>query len=215
MTPSSPVPEERDAYVPRGDPPEPEVADAGPFPADADIEDAGSVDESTLWRLADQIWGSEEELRAAGLALLGEGPMPDEDLGVVDVQCIGLDREGALHVLRERFGPRIRVDWLGPEAYRPVARAFGTWTAEERELTVFYGIDRNGERERSRAVVEDAETVTVTVTISRPVGGTSLIGGHRLCEATVSLAAPLAGRLVVDGSTGRERPSLAAWRARR
>jgi len=201
--------------VPRGDPPEPEVADSGPFPADADIADAGPVDESTLWRLAEQIWGSEKELRAAGLELLGEGPMPDEELGVVDVQCVGLDRERALHVLRERFGPRIRVDWLGPETYRPVARAFGTWTAEGRELTVFYGIDRNGERERSWAVVEDDDAVTVTVTIGQPVGGTTLIGGHRLCSATVSLARGLGDRRVIDGATGRERPSLAAWRAQR
>lgn len=215
MTPSSPTPEEREAYVPRGDPPEPEAPYPGPFPADADITDAGPVDESTLWRLADQIWGSEEELRAAGLELLGEGPMPDEELGVVDVQCVGLDRERALRVLRERFGPRIRVDWLGPEDHRPVARAFGTWTAEGRELTVFYGIDRNGERERSCAVVEDADAVTVTVTIGRPVGGGTLIGGYRLCQARLVLAAPLADRPVIDGSTGRERPSLAAWRARR
>jgi len=201
--------------VPRGDPPEPEGAYSGPFPADADIADAGPVEESTLWRLAEQIWGSEKELQHAGLELLGEGPMPDEDLGVVDVQCVGLDRERALRVLRERFGALVRVVWLGTEDHRPVPRAFGTWTAEGRELTVFYGIDRNGEQERSCAVAEDDDAVTVSVTIGQPVGATTMVGGYRQCQARLMLAAPLADRPVIDGSTGRERPSLAAWRARR
>jgi len=96
-----------------------------------------------------------------------------------------------------------------------LVRAFGSWSAQGRQLAVFYAIDHNGEQPERCDLVELEGSVTCTVIIREPAAGVqTLIGGYKPMSADVELERPLGDRTVIDGSSGEPRPSLAALRAR-
>jgi hypothetical protein len=76
------------------------------------VEEA-NVAADDLWTLATRIWLAEEELRAEGVYLDGEGPMPDEEEGIIEVSLRADDREAARRVVAQRFGSHVRPRWLG------------------------------------------------------------------------------------------------------
>jgi hypothetical protein len=124
--------------------------------------------------------------------------------GVAD-QCVELayfaaDRETAQRVLRGRYPPQVRLNWIGPASMAEVAQPFGSWVVDGTRLTVFYPLAHNGERPGTCTVDEHPDRVVVSLTILAPQGASTLIGGFTPSHATVDLNEPLGHRTVIDAA---------------
>lgn len=154
-------------------------------------------------------------LTAAGYQWMSLAPVPHE--GVVRVDVVGGgDEATARAFLLERYGLAVRVAWLGASRRRAVPHPFASWTSEDRQLLVFFGLDLNGQRFGSATVVgEHGDRVVVAVTRLQPIGCTTRIGGFKPTQAGLTLSAPVGDRVVIDASTGEARPSVAELRRER
>lgn len=91
---------------------------------------------------------------------------------------------------------------MGAEATWVEPQPWGAWSvdASGRAITVHYAANSAGEP-LEPLVEETADEVRITARDVMPNGAVTLAGTVR--SATVTLAAPLGGRRVVDGATGR------------
>jgi hypothetical protein len=157
--------------------------------------------EAELEAILDRVADETEELAAEGLTLMGIEIDVEENR--VEVEVAGADAATARAILARRFGPAVTCAWQGAEDTKVERVAWQLWTTDEseRRLTVHFETWAAAEVERADCVEED-DVVTVTTFVRLP-GSMRTIG--RRFEATVELAQPLAGRRVVDGTTGRTR----------
>lgn len=141
-------------------------------------------------------------LTAAGIECTVIGT--DQKGNVVRVGAFAPDADAARRLLADRYGDAVRLRWLGRDKERVEGQQWQRWSVDEtgRRLTVHYLALAVGRFERVEHD-EAAGEVRVTVYERVPAGVRSLAGTTR--EATVVLAAPLGGRRVVDGTTGRVR----------
>lgn len=98
------------------------------------------------------------------------------------------------------------AEWLGPASIAEEPCPFGSWIADQRRLTVFYALPRNGEQPGRCTVSEDPDRVIVTLTIRVPQGVRTGMGGFRRSHATVELSAPVGERIVIDAAENLQRP---------
>lgn len=177
------------------------------------VVEARGRTEDELNTLADRIVEDDDELGRAGYSPLVISPDPSE--GFVEVEVAGgSDGETAQKFFETRYGPAVRVQWLGPSVLRKTPQPFGSWAAEGRRLRIYFGLDHNGEQFGSATAEEVGDRVVVSLMKLEPVGPTTLIGGFQALHADLDLAQPVGDRPVVDASTGEARPSVAQLRDR-
>lgn len=166
----------------------------------------GRRTEASLRALHARLNSDAEELEAMGIGLAVSGV--DVEREVVAVDIVSADAAEAARTLHERYGPAVHVDDCQPAWLAVAPRAFGSWSAEDRTLAVFYGVDHNGERPHACTADEGEDMVVVCVEILAPTRPVTAIGGWQLLTAELTLQRPLGSRRVIDAATGDERPSL-------
>jgi hypothetical protein len=157
--------------------------------------------ERELTALSERIWKQRDELRALGIELALSGHRDDG----LSVAFFSPDRERAECVLAKSYGPMLIAKWLGPASIAEEPCPFGSWIADQRQLTVFYALPRNGERPGRCTASEHPDRVIVTLTILAPQGVRTEMGGFRRSHATVHLAAPVGERVVIDAAENVQR----------
>ena len=164
-----------------------------------------------LKALRDQVLTAALELETHGIVVQGGSLDPnagiDLEAGVVEVDVEGPDEDEGRALLRERFGERLGVVWSASGQFEARPRAFASWAADGRALTLHSWHDVNGEAPGPCVVTEHADRVEVELQILTPTGTTTLIGGWRPVRTTVELAAPLGARTVIDRVGNVPRPS--------
>ncbi|MEA2274131.1 MAG: hypothetical protein QOI98_2839 [Solirubrobacteraceae bacterium] len=146
------------------------------------------------------IGDATDELTALGLDVRS---LEHDDEGVL-VGVVTADPEGARKLLRERFGPMARLDWLGSETHEVVSVPWGSFVADTpMRLVVFYFTNAFYEQ-WGADVREDAEAVTITVRERRRVAKAELLPGSSR-KVEVELGQPLGDRAVIDGADGTPR----------
>jgi len=158
-----------------------------------------------LEALGDQVETAIDELETLGIVF--QESWSDPDAGVYEVVVAGPDEDGGRAALHERFGERLRVNWSARGPFEPRPRAFASWAADGRILTLHCWHDLNGEAPGPCVVTEHADRVEIELQILTPTGPTTLIGGWEPVRTTVELAAPLGARTVVDRVGNVPRPS--------
>jgi hypothetical protein len=164
-----------------------------------------TVSEEALEALGEDVWAASDELEALGIVLQGGGP--NTEAGTYDLMVVGPDEARGGAALQSRFGERLRVDWIAAGTSESQPRAFATWTAEDRSLTVHSWHDYNGEQPGSCTVAQYTDRVEVELRVLVPTGFTTLIGGWQPIRETIELDEPLGSRAVVDRTGGVSRPS--------
>jgi hypothetical protein len=163
---------------------------------------AAERSEAELKALAERIWDDVEELENHGLHVLSTWLDPVGNVVVVDV--VSTDAATAAAALAERYGDGVRIDWQGPSLTRTFPVEWSHWDAvDARRLGVRYtglAVDSLDHVE----VHESQDEVRIGVFDRGSVGSSRLL--PRGETAVVTLARPLAGRLVVDAATGEVRP---------
>lgn len=168
--------------------------------------------EGELEALATRIVDDEAELQQAGFEPLVISADPSE--GVVEVEMVGgADEAAAREFVASRYGPAVRIEWLGPSVLREAPHPFGSWTSESLQIRVFFGLDHNGEQFKSAVIDETPDRILVSLTKLEPVGPATLVGGYQPQHADLDLIQPIGDRDVIDASSGHARPSLAQLRA--
>ncbi len=163
-----------------------------------------TVSEEALKPVGQAVWAAKDELETLGIVL--QGMSLNVAAGVYELMVVGPDEPRGRAVLRERFGERVRVDWIAAATTESQPRAFASWTAEGRLLTVYSWHDRNGEEPGSSTFAEYADRVEVGLRVLVPTGFTTDIGGWHPIRETVELDEPLGSRDVVDRTGGVVRP---------
>jgi hypothetical protein len=155
-----------------------------------------------LEAIGDRVEEDEEALAAAGVNWMGIGI--DEVANRVTVEVVAPDAQTARSVLNDRYGPAVECEWLGSTDTDVTKVPWQLWSADadDRRLTVHYNVLAAAEFDRV-VLDEDDRQVRVTLFVREPVGTAKAIGAIR--EASVELSAPVGGRRVIDGTTGRER----------
>jgi hypothetical protein len=105
-----------------------------------------TVSEEALEALGEAVWAASDELEALDIVLQGGGG--DPEAGAYELMVVGPDEARGRAVLQSRFGERLRVDWIAAGTSESQPRAFATWTAEDRSLTVHSWHDHNGRTAR-------------------------------------------------------------------
>jgi hypothetical protein len=117
----------------------------------------------------------------------------------------------AARVLRDRYGSDALTTWLGPRVMDHDPHPFGSWSADGNELTVFYGLPRNGEAPGRVTAEEFPDRIEISLTIqAKQAGLVTLAGGFKPSHATVTLSRQVGDRAVIDTLTGERRPR---WRS--
>jgi hypothetical protein len=151
--------------------------------------------------------GDLAELRALGIDVASAGVTYD----CMEIEFCAADPDRSLRLLTERYGPALRAVWLAASRTAEVPKAFGSWTADGTQLTVFYGLNHNTERAERVELLELAEAVIVTVIVTRIIAGpVTAAGGYRRAYSTVELEAPLGKRPVLDAAGSPSRPRWAS-----
>lgn len=118
----------------------------------------------------------------------------------------GSDPYAVREWLSARYGDLV-VEWVGPSLFQERPTPFGSWETGKSRLTVFYGLDHNGDRLADAAVIEEThDRVVVTLTRREFLGLKTLIGGFQRHRIDLALSAPLADRTVIDAADDVERP---------
>jgi hypothetical protein len=159
--------------------------------------------------LVELILSNSEELEALDIWVATGG---DAGGNVVWLEVAAPNPEYARKLLRERYGDRLVVDWLGPEPMPEVPQPWHSFEVlGEQDLLLHYHTFLH--TEQSRVAIEETPTqVTLTAYERQWVGGVKPLAVPRVVP--VHLSAPLGDRKVVDGAEAARRalnvPSL--WR---
>jgi hypothetical protein len=146
------------------------------------------------------ILSDSEELEALDIWVATGG---DAGGNVVWLEVAAPDPEYARELLRERYGDRLVVEWLGPEPMPEVPQPWNSFEVlGERDLLLRY---RTGlHTEQARVAIEETPTrVTLTAYEREWVGGVKPLPVPR--AVPVHLGAPLGDRKVVDGAEAARR----------
>jgi hypothetical protein len=171
---------------------------------------AGDCSQLHASDVLERIWSERGHLARCGITLVAAGMEGVPVRPHVDV--VAPDEGAARSYLASRYGPEVRVGWLGPSRLRRRPQPFASWVARGPELTVFYALGDGGERLAGCVAQEADDRVTVELAVLEPVGPRTESAGYTPAHATVLLAEPLGGRAVLDAATGRPRPSWASLR---
>lgn len=162
--------------------------------------------EHDLEVLADRINGDRDELLRIGVEVfwvqVGDDEVEHQDLVFADL-CGPAGEAAANELMRERYGPLVRVNYLGRESWVSSAAEWNTYRlASATEIVVRY--DTLAFREPEDAeVAEDVGSVTITLHERSSVFAEKLLPAQR--EAHVTLSHALGDRIVIDGATGTRR----------
>jgi hypothetical protein len=150
----------------------------------------------------DLISSDREELEALDIWVATVG---DAGGNVVWLEVAAPDPEYARVLLRERYGDRLVVEWLGPEPMPEVPEPWHSFDVlGEQDLLLHYYTALH--TEQSRVAVEETPTqVTLTAYEREWVGGVKPLPVAR--AVPVHLSTPLGDRKVVDGAEAARRAS--------
>jgi hypothetical protein len=148
------------------------------------------------------ILSDSEELEALDIWVATGG---DAGGNVVLLEVAAPDPKYARNLLRERYGDRLVVDWLGPEPMPEVPEPWRSFDVlGEQDLLLHYHTGLH--TEQSRVAIEETPTqVTLTAYEREWVGGVKPLPVAR--AVPVHLSAPLGDRKVVDGAAAARRAS--------
>jgi hypothetical protein len=159
----------------------------------------GDPDRPAPRDLAALISSEREELEALDIwvATVGDGG------DVVWLELAAPSPEYARELLRERYGGRVVVEWLGPEPMPEVPRRWRSFEVRsEQDLVLHYTTGLH--TEQSRVAIEETPTHVVLTAYEREwVGGIKPSPVSR--AVPVHLSAPLGDREVVDGAEAARR----------
>jgi hypothetical protein len=138
----------------------------------------------------------------------------DEENSRVELEIFAPDEIAARRVIAERLGDDVAVVHLGPKSTTVEPVPWHLWSVDhtDRRLTVHYATNTAYEP-HSVEHDEDERAVKVTVLERMPAGITTLAATTR--RATVDLSRPLGDRVVIDASTGDQRPQKGTSPGRR
>jgi hypothetical protein len=152
--------------------------------------------------LQERIVADNEQLLTLGIDYMVLSPDADN---CVRIEYCSADKKGSERILRQRYGSAVEPVWIAPTRVHEEPHPFKSWAAKGRKLTVFYGLQLD--EEPGNCVAEEhPDRVVVHLTLRAPHGPRPLVFSYRPSSATVTLAAPLADRAVIDGTTGEKRP---------
>jgi hypothetical protein len=150
--------------------------------------------------LVELILSDSEELEALEIWVVTGG---DGGGNVVWLEVAAPDPEYARELLRERYGDRLVVEWLGPEPMPEVPEPWHSFDVlGEQGLLLHYHAFLGTEQSRV-AIVETPTQVTLTAYEREWIGGVKLLAVPR--AVPVHLSAPLGDRKVVDGAEAARR----------
>jgi hypothetical protein len=169
-----------------------------------DLSDVDPARYAELRSAHQAIQRDEEELRLLGIRWRSLGI--DHRRAVVSVEVVADDAGAARAVLRERYGDRVDMTWLGRHASLVEEVSWGSWwlDADGRRIVVRY--TSGPSREPLGATCDETDdAVRVTVRERVPVGGSEKMS-QVTRYAEVELAEPLGDRRVFAGTTTHEPP---------
>jgi hypothetical protein len=158
--------------------------------------------EAELLRLQSRVSDGIDELAALGITVTGS--LTDGRSGVVVVWHVAPDAEAAARELRERYGEAVLAAHDGTETSFVKAHAWQLYTTNSAGTEVTVHMLGNAAIPFERIECEEGgDEVRLTVFVRQWRGAVTLQLSTE--SATVALDRPLAGRLVVDGTSGRVR----------
>jgi hypothetical protein len=155
-----------------------------------------------LKELAERV-AQDADLEAFGITVFSSGV--DFEREIVEAEVAAPNAAEARDIVRERYGGEVEIDVVAPAAFVVEDISWESWTRGrgESELSVWL-LDHTDGSELHCEVSETERDVVITLRGPRWQGAHSTIGIE--VEKPVRLTAPLAGRSVIDGSTGHRRP---------
>jgi hypothetical protein len=163
---------------------------------------AGPNDLRPLKELAERV-AEDPDLEACGITVFSS--TVDFDREIVEAEVAAPNAAEAQDIVRERYGGEVEIDVVAPSAFVVEDVSWESWTrgTGEGELSVWL-LDYTDGSELRCDVSETEREVVIGLRGPRWQGARSAIGIK--VEKPVQLNAPLAGRSVIDGSTGQRRP---------
>ncbi len=163
--------------------------------------------ESQLEAIAEELFAVAEEVN--GVVALATWADPIQGKAFVEAVTQEPDRLRA--ELAAKYGELAELVWLGPDESVSRTVAFDAYVIDDDDRTLTVGWNGGAPEPEPLVIEESSDSIVVTASELTPVGAVPAYGMRR--TATARLELPLAGRSVIDASTGRAiaRGHVAHW----